>query len=83
MKSIKVSEANQQFSKLIQQMETDGIPIRILRRNKPVAILIPDTGNVKSNQQRQAALDEMCSLHKRGLDLGGLRVNRDDLYDRQ
>ncbi len=82
MKSIKVSEANQKFSKIIQQMETDGIPVRILRRDKPVAILIPDNGNAKSNQERKAAIDEMRILHKKGLDLKGLRAKRDDLYDR-
>lgn len=82
MKSVKISEANQQFSKLIHEVETDGVSIRILRRNRPVAILVPDSGDGKSNKAWKAAFEEMCRLHKEGLDLQGLRVNRDDLHDR-
>ncbi len=83
MKTVKVSEANQKFSKIIQEMEADGIPVRILRRDKPVAFLYPDNGNIRSIEERKAAFDELCALHAKGLDLGGMHVSRSDLYDRQ
>ena len=82
MRSVKVSEANQQFSRLIQQVEHDGVPIRIFRRNRPIARLVPDLGDKESDKARKAAFTEMRRLHKEGLDLSGLRVTRDDLYDR-
>jgi len=83
MKSVKVSEANQRFSKIIQQLEIDGIPVRILRRDKSVAFLYPDNSNIRSIEERKVAFDELRALHAKGLDLGGMHVNRSDLYDRQ
>ena len=83
IKSVKLSEANQRFSKIIQQLEIDGIPVRILRRDKFVAFLCPDNGNIRSIEERKAAFDELRTLHAKGLDLGGMHVNRSDLYDRQ
>ena len=37
MKTVMVTEANQRFSKLIQEVERDGVTIRILRRDRPIA----------------------------------------------
>ena len=82
MKTVKVTEANQQFSKLISEVEHDGISIRILRRDRPIAILMPEGEGKKSSEQRQAAIAEMNRLMKKGLKLGQECFDRDDLHDR-
>lgn len=82
MKTVRVTEANQRFSKLIQEVERDGITIRILRRDRPIAVLMPEGKDVKSNKDRAAAITDMKRLLKRGLKLGTESLGRDDLHDR-
>jgi len=82
MKTVKVTEANQRFSKLIQEVERDGVTIRILRRDRPIAVLKPEGDDRHLTKERAAAVAEMKRLHKKGLKLGAKRFNRDALHDR-
>ncbi len=82
MKTVMVTEANQRFSKLIQEVERDGVSIRILRRGRPIAVLMPEGKDVKSNKERVAAIADMKRLLKKGLKLGTESFNRDELHDR-
>ncbi len=83
MKTVMATEANQQFSKLIREVERDGVTIRILRRDRPIAVLMPagDDGKLL-NEERAAAIAEMKRLLQKGLKLGSERFNRDELHDR-
>lgn len=82
MKRVSLREANKDFSKLIQEIERKGEAFVITRHGRPVARLIPETEDKQSDPKWRVAFEEMKRLHAKGLDLGGLRVERDDLYDR-
>lgn len=81
-KTVKVTEANQKFSALIQEVERDGVSFRILRRDTPVAVIMPQGKDVRSDKARKAAIAEMNRLMKEGIDLDGKRFSRDEMHDR-
>jgi prevent-host-death family protein len=80
MKHVTAREANQRFSKLLAEVATGG-EVVITRHGKPVARLVPVAGATQS-RQRAAAIRRMVQAMKRGVDLGGLRFQRDELYER-
>lgn len=82
MKTVSLREANKDFSKLIQEIERRGEVFVITRHGRPVARLGPEAANKLDDPDWALAFDEMKRLHAQGLDLDGLRVDRDDLYDR-
>lgn len=81
-RSVRISEANQQFSALVQEVETTGVTIRIFRRDKPIARLSPDSGDKIDSNVRKAAVSRMKRLLKKGIAFGGERYSRDELHDR-
>jgi prevent-host-death family protein len=82
MKTITVTEANQAFSRLLREMEKDGEGYVILRRGRPIARLLPERGDKMSDPEWRAAYERMMAHLRKGAHLVGLRVNRDDLYER-
>ena len=82
MKTVSVTEANQQFSRLIREIERDGEGYLIQRRGRVVARLIPEAVDRMDDPAWRAAFERMMARLQEGSDLGGLRVDRDDLYDR-
>lgn len=82
MKIITVTEASQTLFRLLRELEKDGEGYVIMRRGRPVARLIPGKGDKMSDPQWRAAYERMMANLKKGAHLGGLRVDRDDLYDR-
>ncbi len=82
MKIVSLREANKDFSKLIREIERKGETYVITRHGRPVARLVPESADKRSDPDWVLAFDEMKRLHAEGLDLGGLRVKRDELYDR-
>ncbi len=74
-------EANQQFSRLLGEV-ADGQEVVITRRGKPVASLVPYSGAPPMTPERKAAIERMIKRMRRGYNLGGVRVNRDEIYDR-
>jgi prevent-host-death family protein len=73
--------ANQAFSKLIRQVEK-GEGFLITRRGRPIAKLIPHAADKASDPQWAAAYERMMARLETGASLGGLHVERDELYDR-
>jgi hypothetical protein len=43
---------------------------------------VPYTKRAERDLKHEAAVQELASFLKKGIDLGGVRVNRDELYDR-
>jgi prevent-host-death family protein len=82
VKTVSLREANRDFSKLIQEIERRGEVYVITRHGRPVARLGPENGDKRSDPEWARAFEEMKRLHAEGLDLGGLRVKRDEIYDR-
>ncbi|MBO6550854.1 MAG: type II toxin-antitoxin system Phd/YefM family antitoxin [Rhizobiales bacterium] len=81
-KTIKITDANRNFSALIQEVEREGVTFRLFRRDTPVAVLMPEGKDVKSDKARKAAITEMKRVMKEGIDFGGKRFSRDEMHDR-
>lgn len=81
MRTVSLMTANQEFSKLIREVE-QGEDVVITRRGRPVAKLVPHKADKTADPKWQAAYRRMIKLMEEGADLGGLKINRDELYDR-
>ena len=82
MKMVRITDANRNFSALIQEVERDGITVQLCRRDRPVAILMPQGKDVKSDEERKVAIAEMKRLMKDGIDFDGRRFDRNEMHDR-
>ena len=80
MKTVPAREANQAFSRLLREAAA-GEEIVITRWGEPVAKLVAFNADTQVEKRKRAAERLIRRLNK-GVDLGGLRVNRDQLYDR-
>jgi prevent-host-death family protein len=82
MKSVSAREANQAFSKLLAEA-AGGEEIVITRRGKPVAKLVSvETDVVRARTARKRAADRLLRRLEKGVPLGGLRIDREEIYDR-
>ncbi len=81
MREISLMTANQEFSKLIREVER-GQGYLITRRGQPVARLIPHAADKSADPVWAAAYRGMMARLEQGASLGGLRVEREDIYDR-
>ena len=81
MRRVSLREANQNFAKLIADVEA-GEEVVLTRRGRPVARLSPEPAVRRGDPEWQAAYERMVTRLEKGVDLGGLRVNRDELHDR-
>ena len=81
MRTVSLMTANQEFSRLIREVE-GGEDIVITRRGRPVARLVPHRADKAADPEWVAAYERMTELLDEGASLGGLRVRRDELYDR-
>lgn len=81
MRTVSLMTANQEFSKLIKEVE-QGQDFLITRRGRPVAKLVPHTGDKAADPIWASAYYRMMARLKQGASLGGLRIDRDVLYDR-
>lgn len=81
MREISLMAANQEFSKLIREVER-GQDYLITRRGQPVARLIPHTADKSADPAWAAAYRGMMARLEQGASLGGLRVEREDIHDR-
>ena len=79
MKTVSAREANQSFSKLLAEVAA-GDEVVITRRGRPVAKLSPYAE--ETSPERAAAVERLMARLRRGVPLGGVRVNRDEIYDR-
>jgi prevent-host-death family protein len=81
-RSVSAREANQQFSRILRDVEA-GAEILVTRRGQPVARIVP----VQPSRERQLTPEQEAALERtrrrleKGWDLGGGKFNRDELYD--
>ena len=81
MRSVSLMTANQAFSKLVKEVER-GESFLITRRGRPIARLAPHTADKTDDPEWVAACRRMTALLEEGASLGGLRVERAEIYDR-
>lgn len=81
MRTVSLMTANQEFSRLIREVE-HGEGFLITRRGRPIARLVPHTAEKSTDPEWQAAFRRMMARLEDGAPLGGLRIERDELYDR-
>ena len=81
--TIGLREANHHLAKHIKAVE-EGHEVIITRRGRPVARLTHDLASERSQDlEWQAAYDRMVRLMEEGLPLGGVRMTRDQIYERK
>ena len=81
-KEVALRDANQQFARYVRAVE-GGESFVITRRGKPVARLVPvEAGRRILTTEQQAARERARERMQRGVDLGGAKFNRDELYER-
>jgi prevent-host-death family protein len=81
-KEVALRDANQQFAKYVRAVE-GGQSFVITRRGKPVARLVPiEPGKRLLTPEQQAARQRARARMERGIDMGGARFSRDELYER-
>jgi prevent-host-death family protein len=80
-KEITLRQANQEFSKVVQQVE-QGASFVITRRGKPVARLSPVEAKRRLTVTQQAARRRALARMRAGWDLGGAKIDRDALHER-
>ena len=78
MRSISAREANQSFSRVLNEAE-GGSSIVITRRGKPVAVLAPYTRH--TSVEREQAIERIIKLMRTGLPMGGRRFTRDEMHE--
>lgn len=81
MRTVSLKTANQEFAKLIKEVER-GEGFMITRRGRPVARLVPLTADKTADPSWAAAYRRMMGRLDEGASLGGLKVKREDIYDR-
>ena len=81
MQTVGLMTANQEFSKLIRHVER-GEGFVITRRGRPIAKLVPHLGDKAADPRWASAYRRMVARLQDGARLGGLRVVREELYDR-
>jgi prevent-host-death family protein len=80
MRTVTAREANQQFSRLLSDVAA-GEEVVITRRGQPVATLAPYRGRPMT-PEREAALESLLALGRKGFHLGGIRATRDEMHER-
>jgi prevent-host-death family protein len=81
--TIGLREANHHLAKHIKAVE-EGHEVIITRRGRPIARLTAEVGDdLARDPEWQAAYERMVRLMAEGLPLGGIRVKRDEIYERR
>ena len=81
MRIVSLMKANQEFSKLVKEVER-GEGFLITRRGRPIAKLVPHTADKTTDSRWTAAYRRMMERLNEGASLGGLKADREDIYDR-
>ena len=82
MLEISIREMNQNFSRYMQAVEA-GEEIIITRRGKPAARLVAVSESKKLTNEQQAARVRARGRMRQGYHLGGRRLQREEIYERQ
>ena len=81
MRAVSLMTANQEFSRLIREVE-QGEGVLITRRGRPIAKLVPHRADKTADAEWAAAYQRMMAQLEEGASLGGLKIRREELYDR-
>jgi prevent-host-death family protein len=82
-RSVSAREANQQFSRILRDVEA-GAEILVTRRGQPVARIVPAAPPPRERQltpAQEAALERTRRRLEKGWDLGVGKLDREELYD--
>lgn len=81
-RSVSAREANQQFSRILHDVEA-GAEILVTRRGQPVARIVPAQrpGERQLTPEQEAAHARSMERLRKGWDLGCGKLDRDELYD--
>jgi prevent-host-death family protein len=81
-RSVSAREANQQFSRILRDVEA-GAEILVTRRGQPVARIVPawSSSARRLTAEQEAAHARSMERLRQGWALGGGRFSRDELYD--
>ena len=79
MRAITAREANQSFSRILQDAE-NGETVVVTRRGKPVAVIAPY--RPANAVDRERAIEHIVGLMRQGVSLGGRRFTRDEMHER-
>ncbi|HEX2591166.1 MAG TPA: type II toxin-antitoxin system Phd/YefM family antitoxin [Rhizomicrobium sp.] len=82
--TINLRDANQQFSKLVREVEESGREYVILRNGKEAARLMPtkDTGGKrKLTPEQEAALARITDPKNHGMSPPGWRFSKDEMWE--
>jgi prevent-host-death family protein len=86
MKTMNLRDANQQFSRLVKEVQETGETIQILRNGEPAAELHPVAGrNAQRNltSVQQAALKSILdTAHRLRAKSSGRKMTRDEMHER-
>jgi prevent-host-death family protein len=86
MKEISLREANQQFSRIVREVEESGEAVRVLRNGKPAVDILPAgtkrARRVLTPDQKAAFEALMKSARESQGNSEGRRWTRDELYER-
>jgi len=81
VRTVSLMTANQEFSKLINEAEQSQ-RFLISRRGRPIAKLAPHTADKTADPEWAVAYRRMMARLEEGASLGGLKVERDEFYER-
>lgn len=81
MREISLTIAKHEFSELVKQVES-GESFIITRRGRPIAKLVPQCADKLADPEWASAYRRMIALLDEPVRLGGLRVNREEIYGR-
>ena len=82
MRTVSLMTANQKFARLVREVER-GQGFLIFRHGRPVAKLVPPGASKSTDPEWAPAHRRMMARLSEGVSLGGLRIERDGLHDRQ
>lgn len=82
MRTVSLTKAKREFSRLIVEEVERGESVLITRRGRPIAELTPHRVGRSADPGWRAAYERMMAQLKEGASLGGLKVEREELYDR-
>lgn len=78
---VSIREANQHLSRYLERVE-QGAEIIITRRGKAIARVLPIEAQPRLSDAQRAARKRLRERMSRGYALGGTRVDRDTLHER-
>lgn len=78
---VSIREANQHLSRYLERVE-QGAEIIITRRGKAIARVLPIEGRPQLSEAQRAARERLRERMSRGYALGGTRVDREALHER-